>query len=368
MKKASSLYIHIPFCKHLCGYCDFPKMFYLLEYVKPYVNCLIKQISDLKERKFNTIYVGGGTPSSLSSALLLALLKSLKPHLKRNAEFTIEVNVETLTKEKIKIMKMCGVNRVSIGIQSFNDEILSDLNRKHNTRQIKYWIHEFQKEGITNINGDLIYGLPHQSKKDLKHDLSEILKLNLTHISTYALTISKHTEFYNRHLQTISEDKSREYYDLIYKTLTRNGFERYEVSNFVNDKHYSKHNLNYWHANEYVAFGLGAHGYENNVRYQYTMNIKDYIESQKKVSEETLTTQDQIEEFLMLNLRLRSGFKIQEFNKRFGNIEDFEFYPLLLEYKKENLIVITKNSVRTTYEGMMILDYLLVHLFLKINR
>ncbi len=367
MKKASSLYIHIPFCKHLCGYCDFPKMFYLSKYVELYVNCLIKQINDLKERKFNTIYVGGGTPSSLSATLFFNLLKSLKSHLKRDAEFTVEANVETLTKEKIKIMKMCGVNRVSIGIQSFNDAILSDLNRKHKARQIKYWIHELQKEGLTNINGDLIYGLPHQSKEDLKNDLREILKLNLTHISTYALTVSKHTEFYNRHVQTISEDKSREFYDLIFETLTENGFERYEVSNFAYDKHYSKHNLNYWHANEYVAFGLGAHGYEDNIRYQYTMNIKDYIESQKKVSEEELTIQDKIEEYLMLNLRLKKGFKIQEFKKRFGNIKDFEFYPLLLEYQKENLIKITKNSVHTTYEGMMILDYLLVHLFLKIT-
>lgn len=154
---------------------------------------------------------------------------------------------------------------------------------------------------------------------------------------------------------------------MIYKTLTKNGFERYEVSNFAHSKHYSRHNLNYWHANEYVAFGLGAHGYEDNVRYQYTMNIKDYIECQKKVSEEILTTEDQIEEFLMLNLRLKKGFKIQDFNKRFGSIEGFEFYLLLLEYQNEKLIAITKNRVCTTYEGMMILDYLLVHLFLKIN-
>ena len=316
-RKVSSLYIHIPFCTHLCDYCDFTKMFYLRKYVNPYLNLLIEQINDLGNKKFKTVYIGGGTPSTLSSKKLEKLLIAIYPHLAKKYEFTMEVNVESLSLDKLALMKQYGINRVSIGVQSFNNEILKFINRHHNKRQVKYWINKFHQIGIDNINIDLIYGLPNQTLEQFELDINEALNLNISHISSYSLTINKNTVFYNKGIKEVSDDLSREFYDLLYQKLLKAGFERYEVSNFAKNKKYSKHNLTYWNDDEYIGIGLGAHGYVDNVRYENTSNMNQYLKRKYVYQKDKLIKTEQIEDYLMLNLRKKWGFNKNDFVKRF---------------------------------------------------
>ena len=339
-RKINSLYIHIPFCEHLCEYCDFTKMFYLRSYVRKYISVLCLQIDDLKDVKFKTIYIGGGTPSSLSPFLLEKLLKSLSSHLKNKTEFTIEVNPESLSKKKIDIMQKYGINRISMGVQSFN---------------------------LTNINIDLIYGLPNQTLAMFKKDIDIATSLKIKHISSYSLTVSKGTVFYNKGIKEVDEDKSREYYDLLYKELNKKGFHRYEVSNFARRGYESKHNINYWRDNNYIGLGLGAHGYEGNVRYQNTSNIKGYLKKKYIKNKETLSRNSMMEEFIMLNLRMSKGINKREFKKRFGvEIEEI-LKEKVNDLVNNKLLISNKYYLKTTYEGMMMLDHILLDLFLALE-
>ena len=364
MKRVNSLYIHIPFCTHLCEYCDFTKMFYLRPFVNKYIKFLVKEIDNLKNQKFKTIYIGGGTPSSLSVTNLTILLASLQKHLRNNYEFTIEVNVENLTKKKLEIFKQYGINRISIGVQTFNDQLLKSINRHHTARQIKYWIKQIKKMGFNNINIDLIYGLPNQTLELFKNDLKEAISLDINHISSYSLTVSKGTMFYNKGVKEVDEDTSRMYYDALYSYLTKHGFKRYEVSNFAKNKAYSKHNLTYWNDENYIGLGLGAHGYVNNVRYQNTANINDYLKGNTIQYKEELSNNNILEEFLMLNLRKYNGFLISDFNKNFGDIKSHKIYKTIKELEQEKMLKVTNYRIYPTYEGMMLLDTIVLRLFM----
>ena len=364
MKRVNSLYIHIPFCTHLCEYCDFTKMFYLRPFVNKYIKFLVKEIDNLKNQKFKTIYIGGGTPSSLSAYNLELLLASLNKHLKKNTEFTIEVNVENLNLKKLHLFKEYGINRISIGVQTFNDQLLKSINRHHSARQVKYWIKQIKKMGFNNINIDLIYGLPNQTMELFKNDLKEAISLDINHISSYSLTISKGTMFYNRGVKEVDEDTSRMYYDALYSYLTKHGFKRYEVSNFAKNKAYSKHNLTYWNDENYIGLGLGAHGYVNNIRYQNTTNINDYLKGNTIQYKEELSNNNILEEFLMLNLRKYNGFLISNFNKHFGDIKSHKLYKIIKELEQEKMLKITNYRIYPTYEGMMLLDTILLRLFM----
>ncbi len=366
-RKINSLYIHIPFCEHLCEYCDFTKMFYLRSYVSKYINVLCIQIDDLKDAKFNTVYIGGGTPSSLSPFLLEKLLKSLSSHLKNKSEFTIEVNPESLSKNKIAIMQKYGINRISMGVQSFNNDILKEINRHHSARMVRYWINYLNSVNLTNINIDLIYGLPNQTLTMFKKDIDIATSLKIKHISSYSLTVSKGTAFYNNGIKEVDEDKSREYYDLLYKELKKKGFYRYEVSNFALRGYESKHNINYWKDNNYIGLGLGAHGYEGDVRYQNTSNIKEYLNKNYIKDKETLSRNSMMEEFIMLNLRMSKGINKREFKKRFG-VEIGEILKEKInELVNNKLLISNKYYLKTTYEGMMMLDHILLDLFLALE-
>lgn len=365
-RKINSLYIHIPFCQHLCGYCDFTKMFYLRPFVSKYIKELVKQIDNLGKVKFKTIYIGGGTPSSLSPYLLELLLSALSKHKLSSTEFTIEINPETMNKKKLMLMKEYGINRVSIGVQTFNDELLKIINRYHNKRQVIYWINKFNEVGINDINVDLIYGLPSQTFEIFKKDIEIVVSLNITHISSYSLTVSKGTLFFNNGVKEVSDEESRAYYDLLYKELKKKKFKRYEVSNFAKDKEYSRHNLNYWNANEYIGIGLGAHGYENGVRYQNTSNIKEYLKGNYYVYKEELSLTEQIEEFVMLNLRKEEGFSKSEFKKRFKKDIREVFKNSLDNTIANKLLKETKARIKATYLGMMLLDSVLVKMFMEL--
>jgi oxygen-independent coproporphyrinogen-3 oxidase len=259
-------------------------------------------------------------------------------------------------------MKKAGVNRLSFGVQTFKVEALRSLNRHHNQHDIVTTIQEAKKEGFKRINVDLIYDLPKVNDVDLTEDLKKFLDLDVDHIATYALTIHPNTVFGIQKLKPVTDDVSRQHYETIYHTLLAHGYERYEVSNFARNKDYARHNLTYWRNEEYIGCGLGASGYLHGVRYTNTKNMTKYLQGVRRDQEEVIDFTMKRFEFLMLNLRLNEGFLLSRFQHEFN--QDFELtyqktLPALIEKK---LLTIEANRVRLTFDGMLLLDYVLLKL------
>ncbi|MEG0619087.1 MAG: radical SAM family heme chaperone HemW [Bacilli bacterium] len=330
-----SAYIHIPFCSSICSYCDFSKMLYNKTLVTNYLLELEEEIkSNYKGEILDTIYLGGGTPSTLDIKELRQLFELLKI-LKHNKdfEFTIECNVENLNEEKIKLFKEYGINRVSLGIQTFNEKFLQFLNRKHNTEEVKNIINTLKKHNINNINVDLIYAIPGQTLEDLKEDLKIFLSLDIPHISTYSLIIEEHTVLHNKKIENIDEDLDFMMYTEIIKTLYN--YEHYEVSNFALQGFASRHNLTYWDNSHYYGFGLGASGYIGNIRYDNTRSINKYLKKEYIKEKQTLTKNETIENEFILGLRKTKGLNKENFKKKYNiEIKEIETIKKLIEEKK----------------------------------
>lgn len=327
----TSAYIHIPFCAHICSYCDFPKLYYHQPWVYPYLESLSLEIQKYyKGEPLKTIYIGGGTPTSLTIEELEQLFKILNNLKKaKNIEYTIECNLENLTEEKLDLMKFYGVNRISIGIQSFQKKNLEFLNRvTANTRIIEY----AKKIGFDNINVDFIYAIPEEEIGDIKNDIEEFLKLGIPHISTYSLIIEEGTMLNLKKIKPIDSEKDRNMYEYIVDKLIENGYQHYEISNFCKPRYESKHNLTYWNNEEYYGFGMGASGYIGNIRYTNTKSIQNYINGKYHYDEEVLTTKEKMEYEMILGLRKIEGVSIKQFKKKYGRkIEEVFPIDLLLE-------------------------------------
>ena len=276
---AESLYVHIPFCTHICGYCDFTKVLYRDEWVFLYVESLIKQLDSLDiKTPLKTVYVGGGTPSSLPNELLKQLLEKLHKYLDpKDYEFTLEANPESLSKEKLLIMKEAGVNRLSIGLQSSNDKYLKLMGRHHTFKEGVEAVKLAKECGFENITCDLIYGLPLEKVEDVKKDIEELLDLNVPHLSTYCLSISKGTAWHKDGYKEMDDEEAALQYETILNEFRKAGYIRYEVSNFAKPGYESRHNMTYWKDNEYYAAGLGASGYLNGERFTFTKNLNSYL-------------------------------------------------------------------------------------------
>lgn len=360
---SDALYVHIPFCSHLCHYCDFTKRTYDEKTATVYVDALVKELASYGVGKVTTIYVGGGTPTSLTLNQLETLLSSLKPHLKRGGEFTVEGNVENITREKLVLMKAMGVNRLSIGLQTFSDERLKAMNRFHKAQAAIDTIALAKKCGFENLNVDLMYGLPNETLEDVSYDLNHLIELDVDHISCYALSVVPGTLFYRHKIPEAGEDLAREQYDLILKTLRSHGYERYEVSNFARNDHYARHNLVYWDDREYYGIGLGASGYLAGVRYVNTDNMKAYLEGQYRKETEPISPEIDENDFLMLKLRLARGFTLPEFESRYKVAFLGKYQTEVQELTKRGLLQVENDAVRCTDEGIMLLDYVLLKLF-----
>ena len=320
-----SLYIHIPFCEHICSYCDFPKVLCGTFSQEDYIKTLITDIDSLSipDNSLRTIYIGGGTPSALSLDCLKTLLSYLSKHFPSVEEFTMEANPESLTEEKIALAKISGVNRISLGVQTANEKLLFTLNRKHNNQQVASVIKNLNEYGIENYNLDFIYGLPGQVLEDIDKDLAFALSLKPKHLSFYSLQIEEGTLLYNKKVKPCSDDNYAQFYEHVVQSLKEAGFQRYEISNFALPTYESKHNLTYWHDEYYYAAGLGASGYLPSLRYKNTASMNHYLKHQFRYQEETITPEDEEFEFLMLNLRLTQGFLLEDFKRRFQ--KDFLF-------------------------------------------
>ena len=362
--KVNSLYIHIPFCNAICDYCDFTKLQYFRIFAVKYLEQLEKELlKEVTDKDLKTIYVGGGTPTSLEDDLFLKLLQMISPFTKNVKEYTFECNPESLSLNKIKMMKEYGVNRISIGVESTDDEILKSINRQHTFEMVKEKVELLRKNGISNINLDLILGLPNVTEKMLEKDIKNILSLNPNHISCYSLTVHEHTVFFLNEILPPSDEFAYEAYKMVDTVLSKAGYEHYEVSNWSKPGYRSEHNLTYWRNEEYYGIGLGASGYVNGVRYKNTTNLNKYLEGQNEKEEETVSIKDLEEYQIMLNLRTLEGLDLKRFKELFN--KDLYAYKrdVIDSYIQSGHLKMVDDHLIPTFEGMMILDKITLDLF-----
>ncbi len=349
----TSVYIHIPFCDNICNYCDFCKRYPFPNIVDKYLDALEKEVKDnYKGELLKTIYIGGGTPSSLNSISLNKLMKIVNLlKCDDDYEFTFECNPENITEEKLIILKSNGVNRISIGVESTNDKYLEYLGRRHCFKMVQEKI-KLVKKYFDNINIDLIYALPNETINELKNDLSNVVKLNVNHVSTYSLEIHDNTIFGIKKIKPISEDIDSNMYNTICSYLKETGYNHYEISNFSKDNTYSRHNMVYWKNEEYYGFGLGASGYVNSIRYDNTRSMYNYVNGNRILNKEKLTKKDKISYELILGLRLVNGINKEDFKKKYqvNLIDQFNIKELI----NDGLLIDDGKNIKVSYDKLYI--------------
>jgi len=370
-KKELGIYMHIPFCKQKCNYCDFISYTNKCDKIESYMKCLEKEIDCFDFTKYNitTIYIGGGTPSYIDSKYMKQIINTIYKKIQleknelKNIEITIEVNPGTVTKEKLQDYKDIGINRLSIGLQCVQDRILKLLGRIHTYEEFLNTYNLAKEVGFDNINIDLMLGLPKQSIEDLKESLNKIILLNPNHISTYSLIVEEGTNIYNQlennELKLPDEELERNMYWYVKNTLELNGYNHYEISNFSKKGKESKHNMNCWNQKEYIGFGIAAHSYINNIRFSNTNNLEEYIKNvnnneleKNKIIEEEQTVEDIKNEFMMLGFRKIEGVDITKFKEKFVDNPIFIYKEKLNKLVKEGLIEIDLNNIRLTNKGI----------------
>lgn len=356
-----ALYIHIPFCQKICDYCDFTKLQYFRNFASPYIESLKQEIEHYSiNYKLKTIYIGGGTPTVLEDDLFKELLSFIDKYRDGVEEYTIECNPESLSDAKLALMKKHGVNRLSIGVESTNDNILKAIGRNHTFLDVENAILRAKAHGFDNINVDLIIGLPNVTKELLLKDLNNILSLDVQHISCYSLTVHPNTKFYLDKIEEPDGDTARELYDLVNEKLGEKGFIHYEVSNWAKLGRESKHNYVYWKDEEYYGAGLGASGYIDNHRYTNTKNIIKYLSHDYIDEDEVVSIHDDKTYFIMLNLRTKRGLIFKEYEERFSEKFEIKNEDKIKKLEKLHLLNVDNDKIVATYEGMMILDKLIM--------
>lgn len=366
LTKPTSAYVHIPFCTQICYYCDFSKVFIKNQPVDAYLQALIREFESYDIKKLRTLYIGGGTPTSITAEQLEYLLTNLTKHLDLSVleEFTIEANPGDLTEDKIEVLKNSAVNRVSLGVQTFNDKHLKQIGRSHNEAQIYSTISNLKKAGSHNISIDLIYALPGQTMEDVKENVAKAIALDIPHLSLYSLILEHHTVFMNKmrrgKLQLPKEDLEAKMFEYIISELEANGFEHYEISNFTKPGFESRHNLMYWDNAEYFGVGAGASGYLNGVRYRNRGPIQHYLkavaEGNARLAEEVLTKDEMMEEELFLGLRKKSGVSIARFEEKFGLSFEDRYGQIVRELCEQGLLVTDDKVIRMTKKGLFLGD------------
>ena len=312
------LYVHVPFCKTICSYCDFCHYGYQTNNVKKWLEELKLEIASKDLNDFDTIYIGGGTPSSLNAAELKELLELIKPYSKNVIEYTIEVNPETIDEEKVKIMQSYGINRISMGLQTSNKEELKLINRHHSFLDVVNVVNLFKSYGLNNISIDVMYSLPNQTMATLAKTLEDVLSLDVPHISLYSLTIEENSLFGKKGYKSLDEDIEADMYEYICDVLEKHDYHRYEISNFSKRGYESKHNLGYWNYDDFVGISMGASGKENHCRYDNTRSLKEYLNHNYLAEKIELSKEDEMFEQIMMSLRTVFGLDLDLFEKRYG--------------------------------------------------
>jgi len=382
--KQIGMYIHIPFCKQKCKYCDFVSFAYDCNKVQEYFKYLLQEIEEKSNEivlqkdsennqvqkikdivEINTIYIGGGTPSIVSEKYIEQILIQIRKNYKiaDNAEITIEINPGTVNEEKLKKYLQIGINRISIGLQSANDKLLEMLGRIHTYEEFTEVYKLACEVGFKNINVDLMIGLPTQKQIDVKNTLKNIIEMNPEHISVYSLIVEENTQMYDLieqgKLKLPTEKTERNMYWNVKNTLEENGYTHYEISNFSKENKQSKHNLNCWNQEDYLGFGLAAHSYFNGIRYSNIDNLKQYIENYKNdssiynvITHENQTKEDMMKEYMLLGLRKINGISISKFKEKFTENPLYIYRNELNKLVQKNLIEIDGNTIKLTNKGL----------------
>ena len=365
-KKPTSAYVHIPFCTQICYYCDFSKVFIKNQPVDSYLAHLLEEFRFYDIQKLRTLYIGGGTPTALSAPQLEVLLKGLTKNLDLSVleELTIEANPGDLDADKIAVLKNSAVNRVSLGVQTFDNKMLKKIGRSHLEKDIYENIDRLKLAGFDNISIDLIYALPGQTMEQVKDNVAKAIGLDIPHMSLYSLILENHTVFMNRmrrgKLPLPKEELEAEMFEYIIAELERAGFEHYEISNFSKIGFESRHNLMYWDNAEYYGIGAGASGYVNGVRYKNHGPIRHYLsaveEGNARITEEHLSQKEQMEEEMFLGLRKKSGVSMARFEEKFGRSFDELYGEIVRDLVQKGLMQIEGDRVRMTKRGLFLGD------------
>ena len=363
------LYVHIPFCKQKCMYCDFPAYQNLQDYYETYVYALVQEMDlwvsehpESKAKSIDTIYFGGGTPTELSIQQLQMIVDKIKSTftITDDCHMTIESNPGEVDLQYLTKLVKLGFNRISFGVQTFDDKALTMLHRSHNGEKAKQAVYEAKEAGFTEINIDLIYGLPRQTLEDIQHNLHILKDLPINHISTYGLQVEVGTYLYHlvqKNLISIpSESIDEAMYDTMMKGLKNQGFERYEISNFAKDSFYSRHNLKYWHYVDYLGFGAGAHSFYEGIRRSNNRNVMPYIQAVDRytmptIDTETITVERAQEDFCFLALRTKWGLDEQKFEDKFGVSVHKLFGNILEDLVTKGLLEYQNGSYHLSSEG-----------------
>ncbi len=351
------LYIHIPFCEYICHYCDFVKSVPKNnDVIDTYIDALIKEINMYQKHfdSIETIYIGGGTPSMLKPYQMEKLFKVLE--MINPIEYTIEVNPESYTEEKGLLFKKYGINRVSLGVQTFNQDLLHYVNRGHKNEDVYRTVHHLKNIDMPYISIDLIFSIPGQTMDDLKFDLEQIKSLDITHVSWYSLILEEKTYFYHQYLkgnfEQMDEDIEAKMYEEIIKQLKHQGFHQYEISNFAKLDHESKHNTIYWSLDPYIGVGMGAHGFIEGYRTYNERAMPKYLDHYQK--EKTFQTNAMLlQDDLIFGLRKTLGIDVKKIEDKY-DINLFETYPKLEEKMAYGLVTLENGYLKLTKKGTLL--------------
>ncbi len=365
----AGIYIHIPFCRHKCSYCDFASFPDKIDYAEAYMACLYKELKmrgdELKDYVFDTVYFGGGTPSYIPPKLILGAMNQIRKcfTLTENPEITLELNPGTIGQAKVDTYKQAGINRFSIGLQTAIDEQLEDLGRIHNARDYAYATTLLKGE---NFSTDVMLGLKNQTKEDVRKTIELAVKCGSKHISMYALTVEDGTPIYTDYLngELPDSDEVAELYEYGYKLLKDYGFARYEVSNFAKEGYESRHNLNYWKRGEYIGVGLSASSFMRGKRFTNTFNLDEYMKCIISGFYPAVTSED-VEgweakfEYVMLALRTKYGVSMSDYKQTFG-VALAEDFPVALK-KTVKYLELNGDSLRIKDEYLYVQNTILMH-------
>lgn len=359
MTRIKHLYIHVPFCNTICSYCDFCHRVYDEDLSNKWLDVVSKEIKDKCKDNYETIYIGGGTPTSLSNNQLDKLLSCIDQYAKEVVEYTVEVNPESLDINKMNIFKKHGINRISMGVQTSNPDLLKLINRKHSFEEVKDKIKLLKDNGLNNISIDLMYSLPTQTIDILNKTIDDFISLDIPHVSLYSLTVEENSIFGKKRYKSLDEDLEADMYELIVDRLNKAGYIHYEVSNFSKPGYESKHNMSYWNYEDFLGISMSASSKVGDRRWTNTTNFNSYFENYNSKDEDLdLSIEDLKFENIMMSLRTNNGLNIEGFNRKY-NCNFLEEYKDIL---KDDNIYIDGNQIKV--KNLAILNTTLIN-FIK---
>jgi oxygen-independent coproporphyrinogen-3 oxidase len=363
---AKGLYLHLPFCKTICTYCDFPKLAGATNQIEAYVQALVNELEDYRDEltDVETVYLGGGTPSAIPTVFLTILFEKLASvlDLRRLTEFTIEANPSDVTAEFAKLLITYHVTRVSLGVQTFHPHLLAVLGRKEDADVVRYAIHTLKESGLVNLNLDFIYAIPGETIDELKTDLEFAVSLQPTHLSIYSLILEEKTklmyEIKQGRMQPIDEDLEADMFELVRNQLPKAGYSHYEISNFALLGYESKHNLVYWNLDSYLGLGMGAHSQIGTIRFHNKSTLSGYLSAVHSTGRgwEAQDPCDLPAEFGIMGLRKLQGISLAEFVARFGS-NLLTTFPRLQKNIEEGLCICEGDRFRLSPRGVLLLNY-----------